>query len=756
MSIASFAPLNIRQPMPPPDMPPDSMMMENEDEVYDGLIPQEDGSLLVVNHDSGKSKKDAKFSDNLADYLEESELSMMAGELLEGIEADIRSRKEWEETFARGIEMLGLKLEMPGSDVTSQGFISKVHHPLLLESIIRYQSNFRAEMLPVSGPVKVRDDRPKMPEPPKPPMMGHNGGPPMADAPAMPPAAPPVPQGGGMGAPTPQANGIAGQMPPAPEKPTRDDVAQAFEDDFNHYLTAVDKPYYPDTDRMSFGQALCGCAFKKVYRCPIERRPISRFVLASDLIVSSSASSLHDARRVTHRIPMSQVTMIRMKLSGAYRDVDLSIPVEDDDDTVGKKINEIEGITPQNRQRPEDTDYTVMECYTYLDLKGFEHKEKGKETGLPLPYRVVIEKTSRQVLEIRRNYVDGDEDFKPKRRFVKYSFIPGLGFYDYGYVHILGNTNRALTAIERQLIDAGQFQNFPGGLINEMAARQETNQFRPGPGMFKPIKVPGGLRVQDMAMPFPYQGPSAALAGFFEKIEENGRRLGSTTELSMGEGTQNVPVGTVIAMIEQSTKDMSAIHKRNHTAQQEEFELLRDLFVEDPEVLWKFSKNPARKWQVSEEFSDMELVPASDPNTPSHIHRLAKNQALFQMAQAAPQLFNVREVAERILRALGVEDIDSVLNHAQPQSPPDTKSIAKLADIQAKQQQMQADAQNSAMDHSARMAELQEEGNQKALDRQNDLQIEHLRLVETAMRDSAKRSHDLANGSIPHINGGMQ
>lgn len=633
---------------------------------------QDDGSAIIdLDPKTNKAGESKNFDDNLAEYMSDTDLSMLASELLEGIESDIQSRSEWESIYNKAIDLLGLKLEEASSEVSGFGTVSKVFHPLLLETIVRSQANARAELLPANGPVKVRDDQP------------------MGDQ-------------------------------------TRVETAEAMEKDFNHYLTAVAKEYYPDTDKMFFSMFMCGDGFKKVYRCPLRRRPVSDSISPPDFIVSNEAVDISSALRVTHRIYMTQATMKRMQLSGNYRDIPLITP-EENSNPNEIHVKNIEGIQTSSKL-PQDERYEIYESYVEYDLPGFEHKEKNKQTGLPLPYRVTIDKDSREILEIRRNWKEGDEDYRAKRRFVKYGVIPGLGFYDYGYMHLLGNTTRALTAILRQLLDAGQFNNFPGMLISKQGQRQVTTQIRVPPGGAHEIDT-GDKPIQDVVMPLPYKGASATLAEIAEKVAEDGRRLGSINEIQVGEGRADVPVGTTIALIEQATKVIAVIHKRLHSSQQEEFEIFQELFREDPESLWKFAKNPARKWQMSEEFQDLEFVPAADPNIPSHIHRVMQATALVQLAQAAPQIYNLQNVHERALHTLGIEDVDSLF--AGPQQPGmDPAVMMKQAELQLKAAEQQRTAQQAQLEVQARMKELEVNTQNDAANRQNQMELEKLKLME--------------------------
>lgn len=724
------------------------------------VVKNPDGSLTVNHVPEVKKQKPTKnnFYDNLAIDMEDSDRNAVASELLELIQADQDSRKEWESTANRGIDLLGLKIEESTSNITSGGGnFSKAKDSVLLEAVLRYQSNFNAEMLPADGPVKVRDDKnhfpgskdaipipPQAMQPPASPMMGHNGGPPMegfapggAVPPGMPPGAPPPgaqpPPQPGMGAPPPPNGPMGGPMPP----PTmsRLELANALAKDFNNYLTQTDKAYYADTDRMSFSQGLFGVAFKKVYKDPVENRPLSRFVMATHLIVNNGASSLHDAKRITHLIPaMTQVEMKRMMLAKAYREIDLAEPFATSESN-DQKIAEIEGRSPRD-ERQGDRDYTVYECYCYLNLKGYEHKDE-----LPLPYRVTIEKDSKEILEIRRNWKRGDDTYKARRRFVKFPLFPGLGFYDYGFVHILGNTTRILSAIESLMVDQGMLANFPGGMIDKMAARQETNQIRPGPGGFKPIDT-GGRPINQVVMPMPYKDVSPNLMQLGQGMKTSAEKLASISELPLGEGRADVPVGTVIALIEQSTKLLSAVHKRNHAAQAEEFDILKELFMEDPEALNRGAEDPAHQWEEKEELEDIKLVPASDPNVASGILRIMRAQAVVQMAQQAPPgLFDPKKVAMRALKALEIEDPEDLFMPPAPPPNPAANPQAmeaqiKMAAVQSKAQSDQQKAQKDAGDQQIklRLAAIQSQDNQ--MTNQTQLQISREKLESQAMKDA--------------------
>lgn len=685
MPIIPQPPTAIRQqaPVAPPPLPPATFNIpQNDNSQIDPatgamMTEGDDGSILINFSPSGPRKSSKKFDENLADgVLGEYELNSIATDLFNGIDADIRSRSEWEMAYSRGLDLLGLKMEDASSEATANGTVSKVFHPLLLEAVVRYQSNESGEMLPSSGPVKVRDDEP----------MGDEH---------------------------------------------RVMLAEALEKDFNHYLTVVAKEYYPDFERMLFQQGYGGNGFRKIYRCPVRKRPVSEMVQALDLIVSNDATNLENAARITHRVMMRNSMVKRMMAAKVYRKIDLSQPVEQPSQAEENK-NRILGIqsTPE---LPADYRHTIYECYTELNIPGLEETD-----DIPVPYRITLDLTSRKILELRRDWKEDDEDFRRRRHFVKYGLIPGLGFYDFGYIHLLGNTTRALTAIERQLLDAGQFANFPGFLLAGMGARQETSDIRISPGSGKYINT-GGLPISQVAMPLPYKEPSGVLATIAEKIAQDGQRLGGTAEINVGEGRADVPVGTMVAMIEQATKVLSAVHKRNHVTQQEEFEIMKELFAEDPQALWKFAKKPARKWEMAEEFSDIELVPASDPNVPSHIHRIMQATALVQLAQAAPHLYNLPNISRRVLHTIGVEDVESLMappgqsmpGQQQQGTPVDPSKMAKVQLDAAAQQR---EAQQAVLEGQIRMKELEVESQDRTADRESREKIAGIKFQEERMR----------------------
>ena len=656
-------------------------------------IPLEDGSVQVSFGEPTKPKKDTDFDDNLAEELTDAELSTIAEKLLLGIDQDLQSRSQWLENMSGGISLLGLEIKNPRGAATSgatpQEGVSTVDHPLLLEAVLRFQANARGELLPTDGPVKVRNDG--------------------------------------------EGTDIANQL------------AQALEKDLNHYLTKVAKEYYPDTDRMLLMLGFSGISFKKGYHCPIKRRPVIASINAEDLIVSNAATDIDGAGRVTHRINMRPAVLKRMQLLGAYRDVPLPLQsLPSNKDAVKTKIDQVQGIAPPAYVDQTDQDRELYECYCEIEIPGFEHELDGELTGLPLPYKVVIDKDARKILEIRRNWEQDDVFCMPRNRIIAYIFIPGLGFYGIGLLNILGNATKAVTAAWRLMIDAGMFANFPGFLYLKSLAKQLTNQFRIPPGGGMPIDTMG-QDIRASVMPLPYKDPSAVFIQLIENIAQTAQRVGGTAELQVGEGKQDAPVGTTLAMIEQATKLMSAVHKRLHQAQGQEFDMLKSLLMEDPEALWRHNKKskvleilkaqygmpadlPTNNGEEGTELrhrqmflaalGDCDLMPAADPNTSSQTERYLKVVAMRQMAMTN-QNIDINAVDERAFQVMGIDDAQSLFKPPpdpnSPQPPPPeqvtaqatmTVANARMMDAQSRQQESQIKAQMAQTDAQNKQADL--------------------------------------------------
>ena len=684
---------NIRQPAPEEGaIPPGGdTVVEIMDDGQDTPTVDKDGAILEIQHadgsltisldgkpinDNRKERDETDWYRNLVEDVAEGVLNGISQDLLRGIRDDIQSRNDWIEDRAQGIKLLGLKIEIPGLQGATDGApvegMSKVRHPLLLEAVLRFQANARSELLPTDGPVKIRNDN----------------------------------------------NNATLQ---------NDQLANALENDLNHYLTATATEYYPDTDRMLLMLGFGGTSFKKVYFCPLRNRPVSESVDANDLIVNNAATDLRNAKRITHRSYMRPSTVKRLQILGVYADIDLSTPKAPDYDSVQREKNAQQGISPES-MNPEDRDREIYEVYCELDLPGFEHKHKGKPSGLEIPYIVTIDFSSQQVLSIVRNYSEDDQELPTaRRRFVKYTFVPGMGFYDIGLLHILGNTTNAITAAWRELLDAGMYNNFPGFLMADTGARQNTNIFRVPPGGGALVKT-NGMPINQAIMPLPYKEPSGALMNLVLQMSDTGMRVGGTSEVMVTEGKPDAPVGTTLAMIEQAQKVLNSVHKRMHASQAEEFEMLVECFKEHPESFWQKRKKAAYPWDEKtflDALDNYYFVPQADPNTSSQTQRLMKVLALKQLVASNPGLYDPIAVDTAALQALGWSNPQQFMIPASAQGKPPPELM-----------QAMAKAQNDKSNADARMLDSQT----RAQEAQARIQLDQQRLQMEMQRDQGDPS----------------
>lgn len=701
--------------------------------VDDAQLAAEEQALLA------QPEADDRFDRNLAEDIDATALSALAAQLLDGIDADLQSRQEWEDTANKAARYLGVKLEDPTTSVSSDGTIVKAVATCMLEATIKLWSVARGEMLPVGGPVKVRRDHdPQFPQGP-------------AAQAGIAPGVPPQP---GIAAP---------DLSPAASSNdvwSQDQLANALATDFNHYLTVTDREYYPDFSKMLLNRAVIGNAFRKVFRCPLRRRPASVWVKAQDLIVSNDCSHLSGAGRVTERIRMRQATMRRLQVMGHYLDVGLVRPTGTTTNTE-IAVAEIEGIAPAPTL-PEDFEHLVYECYCEIgsgtvssligDLTKLERDETGKKPGYPLPYRVTIDNDSRMVLEIRRDWKKGDPRHERRRRYVKYGFIPGFGFYDFGLIHLVGNPTQVATMVQRSITDAQLFANFPAWVTMKGPGSRQTNTvLRPNPGEVVPIDAAGAQSIKDAIMAFPYHADVAGCLALVTKAEGDVRRIAGVLEIPIGEGrVGNVPVGTIMSYIESISQVPGAVHKDDHIAQQEEFDLLRELFAEDPDALIRGNKSPAKRERTREEILDPDLVPAADPNTPSQVHRIAKLQAMIEAGGlpqfALNQIPDQRKLWEELTRTLvggnGHQFELPEAPAAQPAPPPQV--IAAKINAASKAQVAQIGLEKAKIDNQAKLAEVQAEGQQREADRQ----AEDMRAVLDAKVATHQQAHDTLNKAL--------
>jgi hypothetical protein len=658
-------------------------------------------------HGTRTQDQSQDFGENLAGLFDGADLARLGMDTKEGVDSDVTSRQGWIEQYKRGIDLLGNKIEDPpaqGAAGNRRG-ISKIGHPLLMEAIIKYESSAEGELLPAAGPAKVT---------------------------------------------------TIGTAPPDEEQRASD-----LADDLNYYLTEIATEFYPDTENMLTNQGYCGLGYKKGYRCPIRRRPVSESVLAPDLIVSEEATDLQSAQRVTHSIQMTKSQLKRMQIFGDYLDIDLGQPTGTFSISreAQRAMNAAQGISPMT-MRPQDQPYDIWECDREVDIDEYGingYFERQSPDGLPLHYKVTIDSQNGQVLGVWRNWRQNDSQYLKRNMYVKYGLVPSGMFHSWGFLHLLGNQTRALRACWRLLIDAGMFANFPGG-VKFKNVRTSTNEIAPGPGEFVDIDVNAMGPNPDIAklfMPLPYKGPDATFVQFIEIIKQDAMRLGATVQLEVGEGRTNVPVGTVLAMIEQQIQVMAAVHKRNHRAQKEELRMLRDLFAEHPEDLNRLCRDrptdPGRQrriWQKAEEFTDLNLVPASDPNVPSKTHAIMMANVLLMLA-TMPQnqgLYDLVEANRTALTAIGA-DPNRFLARQQPAGPapappPDPAAMAKMAAIQQKQQEAVLDAQTEAAKLQLKREELAGELQQAAASNQTRTVIEQEKTQGDIAQTALQHQHD--------------
>ena len=560
-------------------------------------------------------------NDNLAEFLGEDYLGEISSDLRASYEDDMDSRSEWEETYTKGLDQLGVKYEE-----RSQPFegASGVTHPLISESVTQFQAQAYKELLPAGGPVQTQ-------------VLG------MQDA-------------------------------------AREEQASRVKDFMNYQIMEVMEEFDPDMDQLLFYLPLSGSCFKKIYFDEAKQRAVSKFVPAQDLVVSYAASDLHTAARVTHVLRMDANELRKMQIAGFYRDVEVS-KYDEEEDEVRQKINSIQGTS----KGYTDEVYTILEMHVALDLEGFEDMSPdGEPTGIALPYIVTIDEGSGKILSIRRNFEENADLAKKQQYFVHYKFMPGLGFYGFGLIHMIGGLGRAATSILRQLIDAGTLANLPAG-FKARGVRVRNDDEPLQPGEWRDIDAPGG-NIRDAIIPLPYKEPSATLAQLLGALIEGGRRFVSLADQQTGDGNAAAPVGTTVAMLERGMKVMSAIHKRLHYAQRQEFRVLARIFRDNmPADGYPYDVVGGDRMVMAEDFDGrVDVIPVSDPNIFSMAQRVTLAQTQLQLAQSNPQLHNLNAAYRRMYQALEVQNIDEILPpppQPQPLDPAIENARALMGEI---------------------------------------------------------------------------
>ena len=580
---------------------------------------QPDGSAILGSDMPDQAT--AKFGENLAEMIDERELYTIATELVSNYQDDLDSRDDWFHTYTEGLDLLGINAES-----RSQPFIgaSGVHHPILAEAVTQFQAQAYKELLPAGGPVDtevlgVTDD-----------------------------------------AKLEKANRVKNFM--------------------NYQITYKMEEYDPEMDQLLFYLPLSGSAFKKVYYDPAVGRAVARFVKAEDLVVPYYAVDLLTSPRITHVIHMTENELRKLQISGFYRDVEMSSPESGTDTTeVDAKIDELQGLS----RTINDEEYTLLEMHVDLDIEGYQDTDaNGEETGIGLPYIVTICKDNNEILAIRPNYSENDPMKKKIEYFTHYKFLPGLGFYGFGLIHMMGGLTKSVTAILRQLIDAGTLSNLPAG-FKSRGLNIQRNDDPLQPGEWRDVDAPGG-KLQDSFLPLPYKEPSGTLTTLLGALVDSGKRFAATVEDPTGDGNSEAPVGTTVALLEKGQKVMSAIHKRLHYAQRCEFKILKRVFGEFLPPEYPYQVQGASENVFREDFDNsVDVIPVSDPNIFSMTQRITLAQTQLQMAQAAPELHDLREAYRKMYLALNIKDIDSILppeEEIPPRDPISEQTAALTGD----------------------------------------------------------------------------
>lgn len=531
-----------------------------------------------------------EFDANLAEFMDPSDLQSLGNELVEDFIKDMGDRKEWIQTYVDGLKLLGLKYEERTEPW--QGACG-VFHPMLTEAVVRFQSEAITETFPASGPVKTQ---------------------------------------------------IVGK-----DTPEKDEAAARVRDDMNYQLTEVMLEYRPEHEKLLWNLPLAGSAFKKVYYDPSIGRQVAVFIPAEDIVVPYGASSLEKAERVTHVMRKTPNEVKKLQEAGFYADIDLGEPSYELDDIEKQKAEE-QGMTAI-----QDDRYRMLEIHVDLDLKGHEHKnKKGQPTGIALPYVVTIEKGTRNVLAIRRNWYEGDELHLKRQHFVHYQYVPGFGFYGYGLIHLIGGYAKSATMLIRQLVDAGTLSNLPGGLKTR-GLRVKGDDTPIAPGEFRDVDIPSGT-LRDNILPLPYKEPSQVLFSLFQTIVQEGRAFASAGDLQVSDMSAQAPVGTTLALLERQLKIMGAVQARLHNAMKIEFKLLKSIIADYTPDSYDYDPEEGGRDIKRSDYDMVEVMPVSDPNAATMAQKIVQYQAVFQLAQSAPNIYNLPLLHRQMIEVLGVKN----------------------------------------------------------------------------------------------------
>lgn len=537
-----------------------------------------------------KEGTDEEFNANLADFMDDSALGTLGKELIDNFDKDINDRKDWIRTYVEGLKLLGLKYE---ERTEPWAGACGVFHPMLTESVVRFQSEGIMETFPAAGPVKTQ---------------------------------------------------ILGE-----DTPVKEEAATRVREDMNYQLTEVMLEYRPEHEKLLWNLPIAGSAFKKVYYDPSLGRQVAMFIPAEDIVVPYGASNLERAERVTHVMRKTENEVLKLQEAGFYSDVELGEPSNELDDIEKQKAEEM-GMSAVQDER-----FRILEMHVDLDLEGYEHEdEDGEKTGIALPYVVTVEKGTQKVLAIRRNWYEGDELHMKRQHFVHYQYIPGFGFYGYGLIHLIGGYAKSATMLIRQLVDAGTLSNLPGGLKSR-GLRVKGDDTPIAPGEFRDVDVPSGS-IRDNILPLPYKEPSQVLFALFQNIVQEGRQFASAGDMKVSDMSAQAPVGTTLAILERTLKVMGAVQARMHYSMRQEFRLLKAIIADYTPEEYDYDPIDGSRKAKKADYDMVAVIPVSDPNAATMAQKIVQYQAALQLAQTAPQLYNLPLLHRQMIEVLGIKN----------------------------------------------------------------------------------------------------
>ena len=570
-----------------------------EIEIVDPEMVTLDNGDVEITLIPGNEEDMLDFDANLVEMLDEKEQNILVDELVGLVESDIQSRKDWADTYVKGLDILGFKYEE--RTAPWEGACG-VHSTVLAEAAIRFQAEAMSETFPSQGPVKIK---------------------------------------------------ILGK-----ETPEKEEAGERVRVDMNYQLTDNMVEYRPEHERMLYSLGLAGSAFKKVFFDPTMARQCAIYIPAEDVIVPYGASNIEEAERVTHVMRKTKNDLRRLQANGFYADVDMDDPAPYQTDIEERKAEEA------GFQLNGDDRYTLYEIHAHLVIEGIDD-----EDDLAKPYVVTLERSTNELLSIRRNYDEDDELEKKRQHFVHYSYVPGFGFYGLGLIHIIGGYAKAGTSIIRQLVDAGTLSNLPGGLKSR-GLRIKGDDAPIEPGEFKDVDVPSGS-IRDNIMPLPYKEPSQTLLALLNQITTEGRRLGAIADMDVSDMSANAPVGTTLALLERTLKPMAAVQARVHYAMKQEFRMLKEIMAENAPDEYGYEPHRGEVTAIKEDYEMVEVIPVSDPNNTTMAQRVVQYQTVLQMSQQAPQIYNLPQLHRQMIEVLGVKNADKLVPTKDDVKPTD-------------------------------------------------------------------------------------